>query len=223
MARGLFTFTPHDDGYTTVMLGDEVVEVAPHVDALVETLRLAAPIARAIESALAEQAAGEAERVREAVAAERKACAAEAEVRGREFASAVASYAAPAFHHTRSLYQTVADELCDAASRIRARATSPAPVAEPAPCICGCPASEHDARNIVGEIERDCAAHGCERYYDSTCTLGEPAPEPVAAERAVVEAAEAWRASLDGSGECWHEARMREAVDALAAARKGGG
>jgi len=143
-----------------------------------------------------ERDAGEAERTAQAVAREREACAVLCETWTNVYPGA--SYAR------------------GCAARIRARATSPAP------CVCGCPASEHDARNIVGEIERDCAAHGCERYYDSTCTLGEPAPEPVAAERAVVEAAVAWRASLDGPGECWHEARIRDAVDALAAARKGG-
>lgn len=102
----------------------------------------------AYERALAEQAAGEAERVREAVAREREACADLAfELAGD--GGSLATWRA-----------------------IRARATS-------------------------------------------------PEPEPVAAERAVVEAAEAWRRGLLASS-AYEDNALAAAVDALAAARKGG-
>ena len=65
-------------------------------------------------------------------------------------------------------------------------------------------------------------ARGCAARIRARATSTPEAAPVASAERAVVEAAEAWRASLDGPGECWHEARMREAVDALAAARQDG-
>lgn len=137
----------------------------------------------AYERALAEQAAGEAERTAQAVAREREACAVLCETWTNVYPGA--SYAR-------------AD-----AARIRARATSP----EPEPCV----APGHP---------RCSASAPCSWCHDAGAS---PAPAPLAAaERAVIEAAEAWRASPDGPGECWHEARMREAVDALAAARKDG-
>ena len=64
-----------------------------------------------------------------------------------------------------------------------------------------------DARAIARDMRADAAR--------IRARATSPAPEPAAAERAVVEAADAWRAALDGPGECWHEARLREAVDAL--------
>lgn len=142
-----------------------------------------------LRRALAEQAAGEAERVREAVAREREACAVLCETWTDVYPGA--SYAR------------------GCAARIRARATSPAP--EP-----------HPAGRAATDAAKTARARGEDVYADGEGRC-EVAPEPVAAERAVIEAAVAWRASLDGPGECWHEARMRDAVDALAAARKGGG
>lgn len=127
-----------------------------------------------LRRALAERDAGEAERVAQAVAAEREACADIAFDLAGDGGS-LATWRA-----------------------IRARAIRARAAPEP-----------HPAGRAAADAAKAARARGEDVYAD-----GEG--------RAVIEAAIEWRASLDGPGECWHEARMRDAVDALAAARKGG-
>lgn len=160
IARGLFEVSQFGSGQCFVYLdGVSIASTWSRDDADEIIASRAATIARAIESALAERDAGEAERVAHAVAAEREALI--AALRERRDGTDPA--------HCSGL--NVAINMI----QLRARATS-------------------------------------------------PAPEPVAAERAVIDAAVALCGHPYGQGCQWAEAYdgLERAVDALVAARKGG-
>jgi len=177
---------------------------------------LVAHIEQSIESALAEQAAGEAERTAQAVAREREACAALAfDLAGDGGSLATwrairARATSPAPEAAWTIAQPTAEEREIASAVAPVQTTVQTTVGDVGVCRCG-----HGPRWHVDRTGNCASPCLCPRWQRQ-----KPAPEPVAAERAVVEAAIDWRAFVQAPE--WRERALFAAVDALAAARKDG-